>query len=106
MEEQRKYQRFSLTLPVRIEPITSDRKQVFEFQTRDISASGAFVDTTSPLSMGTRIKMNLTGKSQRIKDLTGAQSLIECEGVVVRSTPKGVGVCFDRNCQILSLKGL
>jgi hypothetical protein len=106
LEEQRKYQRFPLTLPVRIEPIPSDRKQVFEFETRDISASGAFVDTTSPFSNGTRIKMNLTGKSQRIKDLTGAQIFIECEGVVVRSTPTGVAVCFDRNCQILSLKGL
>jgi len=105
LEEQRKYQRFPLTLPVRIEPITSNRKQVFEFRTRDISASGAFVDTTSSFSLGTRIKMNLTGKSQRIKDLTGAQILIECEGNIVRATPKGMAVCFDKECQILSLKG-
>jgi len=106
LEEQRKYQRFPLTLPVRMEPITPDREQVFEFQTKDISASGAFIDTTGPFSLGTRIKMNLTAKSKRIKDLTGAHSFIKCEGVIVRSTPTGVAVCFDRNCQILSLKGL
>lgn len=106
MEERRKYQRFPLTLPVRMEPITSDREQVFEFKTKDISASGAFIDTTSPFSLGTRIKMNLTAKSKRIKDLTGAHSLIKCEGVIVRCNPTGVAVCFDKNCQIMSLKGL
>jgi len=32
--------------------------------------------------------------------------IIECEGNVVRYTPEGVAVCFDKECQILSLKCL
>jgi hypothetical protein len=106
MKEQRKYQRFPLKLPVRMEMITPDRKQVFEFQTKNLSASGAFIDTTTPFSLGSRVKMDLTAKSKRIKDLTGAHSLIKCEGVIVRSTPVGVAICFDTDCQILSLTGL
>lgn len=104
MEEQRKYQRFLTTFPVRIKQITPDRKKVFEFQTKNISASGAFIDTKTPFSEGTRIKMDLIAKSKKIKDLTGAQSLIECEGVIIRSTPEGIAICFDKNCHILSLK--
>jgi hypothetical protein len=104
MEERRKYQRFPTTFPVRIKQITPDRKKVFELQTRNISASGAFIDTKSPFSEGTRIKMDLIAKSKKIEKLTGAQSLIECEGVIIRSTPEGIAICFDKNCQILSLK--
>ena len=104
MKERRKFERFSLNLPARIETMISDKKQIFEFNARDISASGAFFDTTSPFSEGTRFKLNLTAQSERIKELTGAQSFIECEGVVIRSTPHGMAICFDKDCQILGLK--
>ena len=104
MEEQRKYQRFSTIFPVRIKQITPDQKEVFELKARNISASGAFIDTNSPFAEGTRVKMDLIAKSKRIKNLTGAQVLIECEGVIIRSTPTGIAICFDKDCQILSLK--
>lgn len=104
MEERRKFQRFPTSFPVIIKQITPDRKEVFEFQTRNISASGAFIDTSCPFAEGTRIKMDLIARSKKIKDLTGAQSLIECEGVIIRSAPTGIAICFDKDCQILSLK--
>ena len=104
MEDRRQFERFEIALPARMETIVLDKKQIFEFKTRDISASGAFIDTKSPLSKGTRFKLNLTSQSKRIKEVTGAQSLIECEGIVIRSTLKGIAICFDKDCQILSLK--
>ena len=106
MKERRQYERFSLTLPTRMEPVASDRKQVFDFETRDISASGAFIYTKEPFSKGTRFKLNLTVPNNRIKEITGANSLLENEGKIVRSTPTGVGIHFAGECQILSLKGL
>ena len=104
MEERRRFERFHLTLPARMVTVLSGKKQVFEFETRDISASGAFIDTNSPFPENTRFKLDLTVPSERIKTLTGAMSLIECEGNVVRSTPKGIAICFDKECQIWSLK--
>ena len=104
MEERRKYQRYPISFPVRIKQITPDRKQVFEFRAKNISASGAFIDTSSPFAEGTRIKMDLIAKSKRIKNLTGAESMIECEGIIIRSIPTGIAICFDKDCQILSLK--
>ena len=105
MEEQRQFERFPLTLPARMETITEGKKQIFELKTRDISSSGAFLYTPDPFPEGTRFKMDLTVSSKKIKELTGVQSLIECEGNIIRSTPAGVAICFDKECQILSLKG-
>jgi len=106
MKERRQYERFPLTIPARAETIISGRKQVFKLETRDISASGAFIYTKELFSKGTRFKLDLTAPSERIKELTGAESLIECEGNVVRSTPTGVAIHFDKECQILSLRVL
>ena len=84
----------------------SNRKRIFEFKTKDIYSAGAFVNTTEKFSEGTRLKMNLTVPSKKIKELTGAMGLIECEGSIVRSTLSGMAICFDKECQILSLKGV
>ena len=105
MEERREYERFQLALPARLEIATSVKKEIFDAQTRDISAGGAFLNTTEAIPEGTRFRIELTISSEKIKELTGAQSCIEAEGVVVRSTPEGVAICFDGECQILSLKG-
>ena len=106
MEERRRFERFSINLPARLETIISDKKQIFELKTSNISASGAFFDTKSPFFEGTRFKLSLTAQSERIKELTGAQSFIECEGVVIRSTPVGIAICFDKDCQIRGMKNL
>ena len=106
MKERRQFERFALTLPARVETIISDRKEVFDLKTKNISASGAFIHTPQSFPKGTRFKVDLTVPNEKIKELTGAEGLIECEGNVVRSTPEGVAVHFDRECQILSLRGL
>ncbi len=106
MNDLRQFERFPLTLPVRVETHISDKKQVFDLKTRDISASGVFLYTLKSFSKGTNFKLNLTVPNERIKKVTGAHSLIDCEGSVVRSTPSGVGVQFDKDCRISSLIGL
>lgn len=105
MTERRQFERFPLTLPARMEMIPSNDNQVFDLETCDISAAGTFVLTKEKFSEGTRFKLDLTVPSNRIKELTGAQSLIESEGKVIRSSPIGVAIQFDRKCQILTLKG-
>ena len=105
MNDLRQFERFSLTLPVRAETYNSNKKQVFDFKTRDISASGVFLYTPEPFSKGINFKLNLTVPNARIKKMTGFESLIDCEGQVVRSTTEGVAIHFVRNCQISSLKG-
>ena len=106
MKERRMYERFQLSLPVRLEMNSLERTEIFELQTRDISAAGALlVSTTEQFPAGTRCHLELIVTSERIKELTGVQGLIKVEGTIVRSTPDGVAVCFDGECEILGLKG-
>ena len=106
MKERRMYERFQLSLPARLEMNSTGKKEIFELQTRDISAGGVFINTMDQFPEGTRFKLDLTISSERIKKLTGVNSLIESTGNVVRSTTEGVAIQFDRDCQILSLRGL
>ena len=106
MDNLRQFERFPLNLPVRAEVYTSDTKQMFDLKTRDISASGVFVFTPEQFPNGTNIKLNMVVPNDRIKKVTGANSLIDCEGNVVRFTPSGVAINFNKDCRISSLIGL
>jgi len=106
MKDRRKYERFQLELPARLEMKASQRREIFELRTRDISAAGALLlVTTGQFAAGSRCYLELIVTSKRIKELTGVQGLIKIEGTIVRSTPDGVAICFDGDCQILGLKG-
>ena len=106
MQEQRKHERFQLELPARLEMNSSERTEIFELQTRNISAAGALLSgNTGQFPIGTRCQLEMIVASERIKELTGVQGLIKIEGTIVRSTPDGVAICFDGDCQILGLKG-
>ena len=86
--------------------MSSDQKEIFDLETQNISACGAFINTREQFPEGTRFELSLTVTSEIIKKLTGAKSLIKSEGDVVRSTPKGLAINFDRKCHIMSLKCL
>ena len=106
MEERRMYERFQLSLPARLEMNSSEKTEIFELYTRDVSAAGALLlGTKEQFPTGTRCQLELIVASERIQELTGVQGLIKIEGTIVRSTPEGVAVCFDGECEILGLKG-
>ena len=104
MEDRRKYERFQLELPARLEINSSQTTEMFELQTRNISSAGAFLNTTGKFRVGARCQLELIVTSKRIKELTGLNGLIKVDGTIVRSTSEGVAVCFDGECQILCLK--
>ena len=106
MNNLRQFERFPLNVPARAEIYTSDTKQIYDLGTKDISASGVFLYTPELFSNGTNMKLNLTVPNDKIKQMTGAESLLDCEGQVVRSTSYGVGIHFARDCEIMSLKGI
>ena len=103
MKERRQYERFTIPLPVRLETIELGRKKVLDLETRDMSASGTFITTLTSFPEGTRFILDFTIPSDSIK---GLKSLKDCTGSMVRSTPHGMAIKFDRECQIESLKAL
>jgi len=103
MEERRRFERFQLRLPVRMEVIISGKRQVFDLETKDVSAAGVFIETSERFSEGTPVQLSMTLSSDKIRELTGSQSLIKVKGIVVRSAPTGLAVGFAGRREILSL---
>ena len=103
MKDRRQYERFTIPLPVKLETITSDRKEFLDHETRDISASGTFISTLRSFPEGTRFILDFTIPSDNIKQFKYIKSLKGCTGTVVRSTFKGMAIHFDRECYIMSL---
>ena len=98
MREKRKFERFDL----RIETILNFQDGVFKnkqrtFISRDISCSGAFLNTNDPLPVGTRLdlvlllsqdKFGTKRKEERVKIMT--------MGMVVRANQQGMAIEFDK----------
>ena len=103
MRERRKYERFALRLPARIEAFTSNGSQVLNLTTSVISAAGGHFRTKKSICEGTNVRVRLTIESERLTELTGTKGLIEVEGKVVRTSSTGIAICFDGECQIASL---
>ena len=106
MKDRRKYERLQLELPARLEINCLQRPEIFDLRTRNISAAGTLLlGTAEQFAAGTRCQLELIVISERIKELTGVHGLIKVEGTIVRSTPEGVAISFDGECQILCLQG-
>jgi len=99
MEERRQYQRFSFPFPVRLETVTGNGKKVLDLVTRDISASGTFIPTPTSFPEGTRFNLELTYPDNLIQAFKTVKNLNGCTGSLVRSTPHGIAIQFDRECQ-------
>jgi len=106
MEERRQYTRLKIPLPVRLETISLDRKKVLDLETRDISFSGTFIVTLTSFPDRTRFIMDFTIPSDNLQEFNDVESLTCCTGSMVRSSPHGIAIQFDRECQIESLKAL
>jgi len=106
MKERRQYERLSFPFPVRLETMTKNGKKVLDLVTRDISASGTFIPTLTSFPEGTRFILDLTfprNVTQTLKDVKCLKGRI---GSLVRSTPHGIAIKFDRTCQMENLKVL
>ena len=100
MQERRIYERHIAILPAKIETmLTSGEEKVFDVETRNISLGGAFIysEDLSFFQKGRRVIIDFTIPSGRFfKYLEDIKSLLDGEGRMVRSTPEGMAIHFDR----------
>ena len=106
MDDRRQYERFSYPLPVRLETITLERKEVLDLETRDISYSGTFINTLTSFPEGTQFILDFTLPSDNLKEFQDIKSLEGCAGSMVRSDSHGIAIQFDKECQIEGIKVL
>ena len=105
MKDRRKLERFNLKIPAEITLETTDQmRTVLNLRTRDISSGGAFFYGVTSLLEGTPVKLALTLSADRLKRLMGAQAHIEIRGIVIRSEPSGMAICFNKDYHMMSTK--
>jgi hypothetical protein len=104
MKERRQYARLTISLPVRLKTITLDGKKVLDLETRDISYSGTFITTLTSFPEGTRFILDFTVPSNNLKYFKDIKILKRCKGSMLRSTPNGIAIQFDKECQIEGFK--
>ncbi len=103
MKERRKLYRFDLRVPAKIEAVGEDHhQQKLGLLTKNISADGAFFDTTNPLPKGTQVEIDLV-LERRVRDLPDIQSHIKLSGAVLRLESTGMAILFDRDYKIMPL---
>ena len=105
MENRRHYRRLTFSFPIKLETMTSIGRKILNLLTKNISASGAFIPTLTSFPEGTTFLLEIefptkTHIFETVKNVNG------CKGVLVRSTPHGSAIYFDKECQMENFKVL
>ena len=94
--EKRSLERFKLQLLSRISVRGKERDmQAIKLLTKDVSAGGAFFNISDPLSVGTRVDLDLILNIDRFKELKGNSALFNLSGTVIRTDKNGMAISFD-----------
>lgn len=104
LSEKRAMERFKLQLLSQISLCGKDKDLgAIKLMTRDVSAGGAFFKTSEPLTVGTKVNLDLIIDTERIKELGGNPSLVCLTGTIIRTDEDGMAICFDEKFDITPL---
>ena len=102
MNEKRRYERFSVKLPLKLELMTASRLRPLNVDTKDISASGAFIYTKEASYIPDDTRFLIASSYAHISDikLKKWKRLENCAGTMVRSTSEGIAIRFNRPVEL------
>jgi c-di-GMP-binding flagellar brake protein YcgR len=116
-DERREHERFSLRLQTKIMAESGTGiTPLLEFVTADISAGGAFIQTSRLLPIASRVRLEFflsLDELARLRFIVSSESLkvwrnerawVTATGVVIRAEKEGVAVIFDQNYQVSPIK--
>jgi len=96
MKKRRNLERFHLKVPVTIEVVDGAERKTLELETSNISSAGAFFATRRPLGRGEKVKVRMVLPAVgHEKKKSGRPARVEMNGVVTRSEPQGMAICFQ-----------
>jgi len=116
-DERREHERFSLRLQTKIMAESGTGvTPLLEFVTADISAGGAFIQTSRPLPIASRVRLEFflsldelaqlrfIVASESLKVWRGERAWVTATGVVIRADKDGVAIIFDHNYQVSPIR--
>lgn len=102
---QRAMDRFRLKIPAQASVVDGDGvEQIGDFETCDICAGGAFLNTNEPLPVGSEIKLDLVIAIDELRKVKGNKVTIKVKGEVVRVEDDGMAVKFGEKFEIIPSK--
>jgi hypothetical protein len=118
-ENRRDQERFSLRLQTKIMAESrTGSTPLLEFVTADISAGGAFIATSHPLPIASKVRLEFFLSLDELSHLRfvlareslkmwqGERAWVTATGVVIRVEDNGVAVIFDQNYQISPIRSI
>ncbi len=90
IENKREHQRFDVNFPATM----LNGFDSMQLATRDISAGGAFLTTSRPFDVGTKVRVEIILDNSTLFDMTGHKGCIKVTGTVVRCDADGIAVKF------------
>lgn len=115
--DKRTRERFSLNLQARISyRHSTDQLPVIDTVAANISAGGAFLQTSHPFPMAAKVKVEfLLGfddvkrlkfilSVESLKNLTGKNLWVSATAIVIRRETDGVGIIFDTDYQFTPMR--
>ena len=104
MKEKRRYERFSVQLPLNLKLLTSSRIRRLDVETKDISASGAFVYTKDASYIPDDTRFLIASSYAHISNikLKKWKRMENCAGTMVRSTSEGIAIRFNRPVELFA----
>jgi len=97
-EEYRSMERFDMELPSTLSiSDKTGKEEMFQLDTGNVCAGGAFFPTDQPLPVGIRVKICMLLPFAELKKRRGSYPQIEVRGQVIRTEKTGMAVCFDKN---------
>ena len=102
MKEKRRYERFAVQLPLNLELLTASRIRYLDVETKDISASGAFIYTKDASYIPNDTRFLIASFYAHISNiqLKKLKRLENCAGTMVRSTSEGIAIRFNRPVEL------
>lgn len=100
MKDKRKFERFEIKVPARIEiPGRDGRIEKLDLETHDLSAGGTFIKLGDSLLEGCEVKIDIVLSFEELRTETDPNGslILSTTGHVVRSGPDGVAIRFNEN---------
>jgi len=103
MDEKRKFERFNINVPARIEMIIREgEKKIYDLETSDLSAEGAYLKSGKPIQEGSqvRIEIFLNFEGLRCPANPDGSLIIAATGRVLRAGDEGMAIHFNNEYDI------
>lgn len=116
-EDRREQKRLSLSLQTKVTAESrTGSTPMLEFVTADISPGGAFIATSRPLPIASKVRLEFflsleelaqlrfVVAKESLKAWEGERAWVTATGVVIRVDKEGAAIIFDQNYQISPIR--